>query len=48
MKTEDKLPKGIEIVTNKDGLPEIIITGFPYLEKAEQEVDWNQDWDYNI
>ena len=48
MNTEDKLPEGIKIVANQNGLPEIKITGLPYLVKDEQELSWNTDWDYDI
>lgn len=48
MNTEDKLPEGIEIVIDKNGLPNIKVTGFPYLVKDKQEITWNKDWDYNI
>lgn len=48
MNTEDKLPEGIEIVKDKYGLPNIKVTGLPYLVKDEEELDWNTDWDYNI
>ena len=37
MKTKDKLPKGIKIIKNKNGLPEIKVTGLPYLTKK----NWN-------
>ncbi len=35
METKDKLPKGIKIIENKNGLPEIKLTGYPYLTKKE-------------
>ncbi len=48
MNTEDKLPEGIEIVIDENGLPNIKVTGFPYLVEDKQELSWNTDWDYDI
>jgi hypothetical protein len=48
MTSENKLPQGIKIVKDENGLPIIKVTGLPYLVKDEQELDWNTDWDYNI
>tara|TARA_R110002012_G_scaffold321773_1_gene551273 strand:+ start:319 stop:516 length:198 start_codon:yes stop_codon:yes gene_type:complete len=33
MANKEKLPKGIKIIKNKHGLPEIRVTGLPYLTK---------------